>query len=187
MKRLGNLYYKVYDINNLKLADKIARKGKLKQKGVKKHDRNKDKNILKLHRDLKNKTFTTSKYSIFTIYEPKEREIYVVPYFPDRIVHHAIMNILEKVFVSMFVSNTYNCIKKRGIHGAYRSLKKALIDKENTTYALKLDIRKFYPNINHNILKGIIRKKIKDNDLLYLIDDIIDSIGGGLEFQLAII
>lgn len=70
------------------------------------------------------------------------------------------MNILEPIFLSTFISNTFNCIKKRGIYGAYKKVKIALKDEVNTKYCLKLDIRKFYPNINHNILKN--KQIIKD-------------------------
>ncbi len=97
---------------------------------------------------------------------------------PDRIVHHGILNILEPIFVKTFISTTFNCIKKRGIMGAHRAVTKALLDKNNTTYCLKLDIKKFYPNIDNNILKQLLRKKFKDKDLVYLLDEIIDSTKG---------
>lgn len=179
MKRLGNLYDKIIDIDNLKLADEKARKGKLKSYGVIKHDKNRDENILKLQRMLIENKYTTSDYHIFKIYEPKEREIYQLPYYPDRIVHHAIMNILEPIWVKIFIKNTYSCIKGKGIHAAVRDLKYALkSDRENTKYCLKLDIRKFYPSIDHDILKSLIRKKIKDKQLLALLDEIIESAPG---------
>jgi len=139
---------------------------------------NRENNILKLHEQLKNKTYKTSEYNIFKIYEPKERDIYQLPYFPDRIVHHAVMNILEPIWVSMFTADTFSCIKGRGIHGCWKKVKKALIDEQGTKYCLKIDIRKYYPTINHEILKSLIRKKIKCNDTLELLDEIIDSADG---------
>lgn len=142
------------------------------------HDRNRDANIQALHEALVNKTFKTSRYHTFLIYEPKEREIYQLPYYPDRIVHHAIMNILEPIWMSVFTADTYSCIVGRGIHAIVRKLKVVLKDKDNTQYCLKLDIKKFYPSIDHDILKSIIRRKIKDNDLLTLLDSIIDSANG---------
>ena len=160
MKRIGNLYEKIISLDNLYEADKIARKGKLRSYGVKIHDRNKHENLLALHIALKNKTFQTSGYDIFKIYKPKERDIYRLPYYPDRIVHHAVMNVLEPVWVSIFTADTYSCIKGKGIHSAVRSLQKALYsDIDGTKYCLKLDIRKFYPTINHDVLKDIIAKK----------------------------
>jgi retron-type reverse transcriptase len=178
MKRIGNLFNEICKIENLQLADAKARKGKRYTHGVINHDKKQESNILKIQECLLNKTFKTSKYNVFKIFEPKERIISVLPYFPDRIVHHAIMNILEPIFVSMFTSNTFNCIKGRGIHGAANAVKLSLKDTENTKYCLKLDIKKFYPNINHDILKTIIRRKFKDNDLLWLLDDIIESSDG---------
>ena len=178
MKRIGNLYSKIIDINNLRLADEKARKGKMKSYGIKLHDKNREDNILKLHEQLKNKTYKTSEYNIFKIYEPKERDIYQLPYFPDRIVHHAVMNILEPIWVSIFTSDTFSCIKGRGIHGCWKKVKEALKDEEGTKYCLKIDIRKYYPTINHDILKSLIRKKIKCKDTLHLLDEIIDSADG---------
>jgi RNA-directed DNA polymerase len=178
MKRTGNLYQKIYSIENLQLADSIARKGKLKQPGVISFDKNRDGNICRLHEMLRDKTYKTSKYTTFTIFEPKERLIYRLPYFPDRITHHAVMNILEPIFVSTFTADTYSCIKGKGIHAAANAVKKALKDTDNTQYCLKLDIKKFYPSICHDILKNLLRRKFKDHDLLWLLDEIIDSTGG---------
>jgi retron-type reverse transcriptase len=178
MKRVGNLYEKIIAIDNLRLADEKARRGKLKSYGVKTHDKNREANVLLLHEMLKNKTFRTSEYHIFKIYEPKEREIFRLPYFPDRIVHHAVMNILEPIWVSVFTADSFSCIKKRGIHGAMRKVKIAMRDVENTQYCLKIDIRKFYPSIEHDVLKQIIRRKIKCPDTLWLLDQIIDSADG---------
>ena len=179
MKRLSNLYEQIISLDNLRLADEKARKGKLRSYGVKRHDRNREANILALHESLKNKTFVNSKYEVFIIRDPKERLIYRLPYYPDRILHHAIMNILEPIWVSLFTEDTYSCIKDRGIHKAADKVKKALKeDPEHTTYCLKMDIVKFYPSIDHDILKTILRKKIKDKDLLWLLDVIIDSADG---------
>lgn len=178
MKRIGNLYEKIISLDNLRLADEKARKGKTKQYGVRLHDKNREANILALHESLKNHSFKTSEYTTFTIYEPKERLIFRLPYYPDRILHHAIMNILEPIWVSVFCKDTYSCIKGRGIHAAMQNVKKAMKDRKNTRYCLKVDIKKFYPSIDHDILKQIIRKKIKCKETLDLLDTIIDSAEG---------
>lgn len=178
MKRLGNLFGQICSIENLQLADAIARKGKSKQYGIQIHDRNREANILLLHQALINKTFRTSPYTTFKVYEPKEREVFRLPYFPDRIVHHAIMNLMESVFVSTFTADTYSCIKGRGIHAAVKAIRRDLRDQEGTAYCLKLDIKKFYPSVDHDILKQLLRRKIKDRDLLWLLDEIIDSAKG---------
>lgn len=178
MKRLNNLFSKIVSIENLSIADAKAQKGKSKQYGIMLHQKNKEENILKLHDMLISKTYRTSDYDIFKVYEPKERDVYRLPYYPDRICHHAIMNVLESVFVSVFTADSYSCIKGRGIHKASANLRKALNNIEETTYCIKMDITKFYPNIDHNILKVLIRRKIKDADLLWLLDEIIDSAPG---------
>lgn len=166
-------------MENLLEADEKARRGKRKSYGVRLHDRNREANLARLRESLLSGTFRTSAYSMFTIHEPKERLIYRLPYYPDRIVHHAVMNVLEPVWMSVFTADTYSCIKKRGIHAAAGKLKRALRDDpEGTRYCLKMDIRKFYPSIDHDMLKSIIRKKIKDKRLLVLLDEIIVSAPG---------
>lgn len=178
MKRIGNLYESIYSIHNLDLADYLASKGKDKQYGVILHRQDRDMNLLRLQNLLIDRTYKTSKYTVFKVHEPKEREVYRLPYFPDRIAHHAIMNVLEPIFKSVFTADTYSCIKGKGIHAAVRSMKAALKDRDNTIYCLKMDIRKFYPSVDHDVLKHLLRRKFKDRDLLYLLDDIIDSAPG---------
>ena len=178
MKRLNNLWERIISIENLTRADEKACKGKSKQPGVVAHIKNREENIRLLHQMLKDKAYTTSQYAKFIIREPKEREISKLPYFPDRIVHHAIMNVLEPIFTTIFTADTYSCIKGKGIHGAQRKLEQALKDRTGTQYCLKLDIRKFYPSVDHVILKQILRRKFKDEDLLWLLDEIIDSTEG---------
>lgn len=178
MKRLNNLYQQICSIENLHLADSIARKGKAKQYGVIAHEKNREANILNLHEMMINKTYQTSQYSTFKIYEPKEREIFRLPYFPDRIIHHAVMLVLEPVFVSTFTTDTYSCIKGKGIHAAANAVKRALRNVDETKYCLKMDVKKFYPSIDHQILKKLLRRKFKDENLLWLMDEIIDSAPG---------
>ena len=177
MKRIGNIYDSICEIKNLYLAYNKAKQGKSKTYGVLIFEKNLEENMKQIQTELIKESYQTSEYSVFMIYEPKERIVYRLP-FRDRIVHHAIMNILEPIWTSIFVSNTYSCIKGRGIHGVLKHLKRDLKDTENTLYCLKLDIKKFYPTIDHEILKQIIRKKIKDNRLLNLLDEIIDSAPG---------
>lgn len=180
MKRYGNLYDRIIDLENLRLADVKARKGKLRSYGVKMHDKNRDSNIFALHEILVKGQYRTSPYKIFTTVTDagKEREIYQLPYYPDRILHHAIMNVMEPIWTRIFTADTYSCIKGRGIHGVVRKMKVTLRDRQNTEFCLKLDIRKFYPSINHDILKRLLRKKIKDAQLIMLLDEIIESAPG---------
>lgn len=178
MKRIGNIYNKITSQANLQEADRKAQQGKSNQYGVLIHNRNREGNLLVLQDMLENRTYQTSAYDIFTIHEPKERIVYKLPFFPDRITHHAIMNILEPIFVDTFTADTYSCIKKRGIHALLHKLKHDLKDVSGTTYCLKFDIKKFYPSVDHHTLKTLLRRKLKDPDLLWLLDEIIDSAPG---------
>lgn len=178
-KRLKDLHRRICTLDNIEIADENARKHKSNNWGIKKHDRHKDADNVRLLESLTNLIYKTSEYSTFEIYEPKKRIIYRLPYFPDRIAHHAIMNIMEPIWVNIFIENTYSCIKNRGIHKLVKDLKKVLKnDPEGTVYCLKLDVKKFYPSIDHDVLKRILRKKIKDEELLIVLDEIIDSTDG---------
>ncbi|MEJ7610640.1 MAG: reverse transcriptase/maturase family protein [Ferruginibacter sp.] len=178
MKRVNNLYQNICSPENLLLADKNARRNKGAQYGIRMHDQNRENNLQQLREMLLNKTYRTSAYTTFKIYEPKEREVFRLPYFPDRIAHHAIMNVLGPVFTAVFTADSYSCIKGKGIHGAAEAVKMALKDTGGTQYCLKLDIRKFYPSIDHATLKIQLQRKFKDRDLLDLLFGIIDSAQG---------
>ena len=99
MKRIGNLYDYIISVENLNDAERKARKAKGAQPGVRIFDRNREENIARLHDVLARCEYHTSPYATFTIFEPKERQICRLPYYPDRIVHHAIMNVMESVWV----------------------------------------------------------------------------------------
>ena len=179
MKRYGNMYPKIWDMENIKLAHKNARKGKLHYQEVQMVNGNEEYYLSQIQDMLKNKTFKNSEYEIFIKKDSgKERQIYKLPYFPDRIIHHSIMQILEPLWVNTLIADTYSSLKDRGIHKGVKRIKTALKDKENTRYCLKMDVRKFYPSINHDILKSIIRLKIKDPDVLWILDEVIDSTDG---------
>ena len=178
-KRINNIYPRIYSEANIELADNKARKCKRTRYGVRKHDEYRELENLVLHIMLRDGTYKTSRYTTYKIYEPKERIIFRLPYYPDRITHHAIMNIMEPIWVKIFTRDTYSCIKGKGIHALLKKLRSDLNkDKQGTKYCLKMDIKKFYPSINHSILKQIIRKKLKDKCLLALLDEIIDSADG---------
>ena len=166
-------------MENLILADEKARKGKKHSRGVRMFDRNREKNLEKLRDLLLSGEYHTSRYTFFQVRDPKERTIARLPYYPDRIVHHAIMNILEPIFTRLYTADTYACIKGRGGHLARRKIMAAMRrDPEGTKYCLKLDIRKYYPSVDHDVLKAIIRRKIKDQRVLRLLDEIIESAQG---------
>ena len=178
MKRKGNFYKEVCSIENLIQADKKARKDKGKQKGIQQHDKARGCNIIALHNMLATKQFKTSKYKNFKVFDRKERNVFKLPYYPDRIVHHAIMQPVEPIITSVFISDTYSSIKGKGVHGGVERLKNILKDVPRSQYCLKLDVRKFYESIDHGILMGLLYRKIKDYELLRLLEGIIDSAPG---------
>ena len=177
MKRYGNLYCKIYDMDNLRLAHQNARKDKLFYKEVKMVDADPDYYLGIIQDMLIKKTYKVSEYDVSIINDKgKERELMKLPYFPDRIIQWAIMLQVEDIFMKTFCTHTCASIKNRGIKKASELTDKYMKDRFNTKYCLKIDISKFYPNINHEILKNMLRKKFKDKDLLKLLNKIIDSI-----------
>jgi hypothetical protein len=178
MKRIGNIFDKVVSLENLKIADKKAKRGKANQKEIREYFKNREANLETLHNSLINGEFKTSNYSVFKVYEPKERIISKLPFFPDRIIQWGLYLQLENIFTSTFTVDTYSAIKGRGIHKLSNNLIKSLKDLNKTTYCLKLDIKQFYPSIDNSILKNKIRRKIKCKKTLYLLDNIIDSAKG---------
>lgn len=178
MKRYGNLYARICDIDNLPLAAHNAASGKRKRDEVTAFFTNLEENLAQLHRELTEKRYKTSPYDVFIKYEGKRREIYKLP-FRDRVVHWAIMQVLEPIWTPQFTADTHACIKGRGMHSLLRKLREDLRnDPEGTAYCLKLDVRKFYPSIDHDKMKAVVRRKIKDPEVLWLLDGIIDSAPG---------
>ena len=177
MKRIGNLYEKIYDIENLRLAHKQARRGKSFYTEVKLIDENEDEYLYRLQDMLIHKTYHTSKYEVFEKKEGKKiRKIYKLPYFPDRICQWAIIQIIEPYLMRTLTDDTYSALPGRGVERARRKMVRALkTDPENTVWCLKIDISKYYPNVNIEKLKLKYRRLFKDNDLLWLLDEILDS------------
>ncbi len=178
MKRHGYLFARICDKSNLLLAAHNAAHGKRKRDEVIAFFADLDANVQRLHDELSTHTYRTSEYSVFVKFEPKRREIYKLP-FRDRVVHWAIMQVLEPVWTPQFTADTHACIKGRGIHSLLRKLREDLKnDPEGTRYCYKADVKKFYPSIDHTLLKVVVRRKIKDPDLLLLLDEIIESAPG---------
>jgi RNA-directed DNA polymerase len=179
MKRYGNLYSQIWDIDNIREAHSNARRGKGHYTEVQMVDADPEKYLTQIQAMLRDKTFRNSPYQVFTKTDSgKEREIYKLPYYPDRIIHHCVTQVLEPIWMRTFISDTYSSLKDRGIHKGVSRVKVALRDRENTQYCLKFDVRKFYPSVDHETLKAIIRRKIKDPDVLWLLDEVIDSADG---------
>jgi retron-type reverse transcriptase len=152
--------------------------GKRKRKDVVLFSMNLIDNIYLLHNDLKNKTYKHSNYEAFKINDPKPRDIHKAK-VRDRLLHHAIYRILYPYFDSKFIYDSYSCRVGKGTHKAiYRFesfIRKVSKNNTKTCWVLKCDIKKFFANIDHNILKLILQKHIQDENILWLLVQIIDS------------
>ena len=135
-------------------------------------------NIFDLHNDLKNKTYKHGQYEAFKINDPKPRDIHKAS-VRDRLLHHAIYRILYPYFNKKFIYDSYSCRLGKGTHRAiYRFEKFQRIVSQNNTKTcsiLKCDIRKFFANIDHDFLKEILQKHIQDENILWLLSQVIDS------------
>lgn len=181
LKRYGNIFSKIYDMDNLILAHKCAKEDKLFYREVIMVDANPEKYLKDIQTMLKEKTYIVKPgdYNVSIINDKgKARELWKLCYYPHRIIQWAIMLQIERVFMEVFCSHTCASLKQRGIKHAYNLTRKYMNDRCASCYCLKIDISKFYPNINHDILKRLLRKKFKDQDLLSLLDMIIDSFPG---------
>lgn len=179
MKRHTNLFERICDIENIKIAHKNARKGKSFYTEVKMVDSNIEHYCHEIQKSLVNQTFTTSPYEIEDRFDGRKmRTIYKLPYYPDRIVQHALLNITGKVLTNSMIRDTFQSITGRGTHDAMRRVKKLVRSDNCPKYALKIDVEKYYPSVKNDLMKQMIRRKIKCEKTLWLFDDIIDSMHG---------
>ena len=175
MKRYKNLWDKFVSMENLNLAAKKAVKSKKNKKLVKYFLKHQEELLRKLQDDLMTGRFRTSEYVVRTIYEPKKRNIYILPLYPDHVVHHAIINVVGPIWQAGFVKDSFACIPGRGLHSASSHVMRFV---RKYKYVLQCDVRKFYPSINHEIMFDIIKRKICDDRLLNVLRDVIYSVGG---------
>jgi RNA-directed DNA polymerase len=170
MKRIGHLFDNVCAADNLYSAYRKARKGKRNRPDVVKFELNLETELQDLREALINQTYTPGPFKHFTIYERKARLISVAP-FRDRVLHHAIMNELEPVLDKRLVHDCYACRVGKGVHKAIDRYQHYA---NRYAYELKLDVQKFFPSIDHHVLKNILRRRLKDPRLLALLAQIVD-------------
>lgn len=171
MKRYGNLWPHVIDFENLLASTRKAQRGKRFRENVLAFNYNLERELLRLHQELKSQTYHPGKYKTFQVWEPKPRLISAAPY-RDRVVHHALCNVILPIFESTFIFDSY---ANREGFGTHRALRRFTHFARSSRYILQCDVRKYFPSIDHEILKALIRCKIKCPDTLWLIDTIIDS------------
>lgn len=178
MKRYGNLWNDIISMDTLRYAHQQAKRGKGHYRSVKTVEKDVDGHLLQIKEMLENKTFTTSRYEIEDRMEGgKMRRIYKLPYFPDRIIQHALMSVVGPIFRRSLIRDTFQSLPNRGTSDARRRVQK-MMKSDPQPYALKMDIRKYYPSIINEHMKSFVRKKIKCSSTLWLLDNIIDSMKG---------
>lgn len=183
MKRIGHIYEQIYSIENLTLAAQEAARGKKRTSyGVRLFLKNSETKLLQLQQQLIDGTFKTSEYRTMTIVADrgKVREIHKLPFFPDRILHHAIMRVINPILTKSLIYDTYACINGRGVSLAVNRVKRAMKDQEGSRWCLKIDVQKFYPNIDQQVLISHLRRKFKDERFISLISEVICSTEKGL-------
>jgi len=177
MKTYNDLYPQIFEFGNLHLAYLKARRNKRYKREVLWFSARLEDNLIDIQNRLIWKTYRPSRYKFFTIYEPKQRLIAALP-FMDRVVHHALCNLIEPIFERSMIRDSYACRRGQGVLAGVLRTTRFLRDagrRWGRVYCLKADVTKFFPSIDHKILKKIIRKRIACPDTLALIDIIIDS------------
>lgn len=171
MKRYGNLFPEVIEFSNLLSASRQAQKGKRFRDSVLQFNFNLENELFQLQSELATKIYTPGAYTSFYIQDPKPRFISAAPY-RDRVVHHALCNIISPIFERTFTRDSF---ANRIGFGTHRALHRFTKFTRTSRYILQCDIRKYFPSIDHEILKSLVRRKIKCRDTLWLIDTIIDA------------
>ncbi len=186
MKTYNKLYEKLYSIDNLISAFKKARKGKSKKAYVINFESNLERNIAMLQKDLRLKKYNPNKLKKFIIRDPKTRTIHS-SIFRDRIVHHAIINLIQPIYEKIFIYDSFASRKSKGTHAAVerfesfvrktssngRKINNPFNNNSIQGYVLKADIKHYFPTIDHDVLINILRKKINDEDLIGLIKTVL--------------
>jgi retron-type reverse transcriptase len=173
MKTYTNLFSKIISFDNIHLAYLKAKKSKRYNPNVLVFFGNLTGNLLEIKRELETENFIHSRYNEFIVNESKKRKIRA-PAFRDRVVHHALCNIITPIFEKSFICDSYACRKEKGSHKAIKRLISFLKNKNNI-YCFQCDISKYFDSINHDILIKAIKRKIGCKKTVNLILKIINS------------
>src|SRR3990167_2954964 len=176
--RLAHTYEDITSVENLLAAWKEFVRGKRKKRDVQEFQYRLMDNILALHRDLAAGAYRHGGYEAFKISDPKPRDIHKAS-VQDRLLHHALYRQLYPFFDRTFIADSYSCRRNKGTHKAMSRLQsfvyKVSRNNTRTCWVLKLDIRKFFASVDHEILMAILRQYIPNKDVLWLLGSVIDS------------
>lgn len=176
-----NIFDEICSLDNLFLAHKNAKKGKAHYRDVIMVEKNILHYINEIHQTLVSGKFKTSEYVVKTISDKgKQRTIHKLPYYPDRIIHHAIIQVVGKILEKKFIRHSFQSIPKRGCLDAKRQIEKHLKFNPSCSglYYAKIDIKKFYPSVDNTIMKEKLGKLISCPKTQLLLYDIVDSCDG---------
>jgi retron-type reverse transcriptase len=171
MKRFNELYSQIYEFPNLYLAFQKAARGKRSKEEVAAFEYDVETQLFQLQEELQSQTYQPGPYRSFTIHDPKRRLISAAP-FRDRVVHHALCNIIEPIYERVFIGDSFaNRIGK----GNHRALDSAQYFSRKYKYVLQCDIQQYFPSIDHPILLNILERKIRDEKVVWLCGKILKS------------
>ncbi|WP_217352449.1 reverse transcriptase domain-containing protein [Candidatus Viridilinea mediisalina] len=179
MKTYRQLFHHVYAFENLYLAYSAARRGKRGRREVARFSARLEDNLFQLEAELQNGSYQPGPYRHFYIHEPKKRKISAAP-FRDRVVHHALVNVIEPIFERKFIHDSYACRVGKGTH---RALDRCTQFVRRHRFVLQCDVAKFFPTIDHAILRAILGRTLADSQLLQLCERIIASGAGILDSE----
>jgi len=171
MKTYKDLYPRVWAFDNLYLASRRARKGKRGKAPAATFEFRLEENLFRLQQELADKAYRPGSYHSFHIHEPKRRLISAAP-FRDRVVHHALCQVIEPLFERRFIHDSYANRTGRGTH---RALDRCTTFARRHRYVLQCDVRQFFPSIDHAVLRRILGGVIADQDVMWLVDRILES------------
>lgn len=171
MKRIGKLWPQLVSFDNLLLAYRKARLGKRSRPAVAEYSLNLERELLTLQAELESSDYRPGAYRLFTVYERKPRQIAAAP-FRDRVVHHALMNVIEPPLDRHFIHDCYACRRGKGVHAAVNRYQAWA---QRYAYALKLDVEKYFASIDRALLKDKLAARLKDARVLALLHVIIDG------------
>ena len=173
MKAYNNLFDNVCSFKNIHSAYLKARRGKRYKKDILLFSFDLENNLSEIKRGMEKGIYKHGGYKEFIVNDSKKRLI-KAPTFKDRVVHHSLCNIIEPVFERTFTFDSYACRKGKGTHRAVKRLKSFLKD-NNDFFCYKCDISKYFDSIDHDILLSLIKKKIKDRRIMWLVEEVLKS------------
>lgn len=183
MKSYSGLYSQIYDFSNIYDAYLKARKNKRYKQEILAFSANLEENLIEIQNELIYRSYEPKGYRTFKVFEPKERQIMAAP-FSDRVVHHAVCNIIEPLIDKSLIYHSYACRKNKGTHACMiktqQFLREISAKSDHEIYCFKGDISKYFASINHQILRKLIRRKIRCKDTITLLDKIINSTAEGI-------